>query len=95
MEMQQESSIITAPAPQVDQYERHGYLFGYPIAHSYSPLLHNTVFQELGLPWSFQLLESTDMSQFLSLIKDRRLYGMRLGEVWNAKNYADHCQALP
>ncbi|PPJ55897.1 hypothetical protein CBER1_03800 [Cercospora berteroae] len=75
MEIQQESSIITAPAQQVDQYERHGYLFGYPIAHSYSPLLHNTVFQELGLPWSFQLLESTDMSQFLSLIKDQRLYG--------------------
>ncbi|SMR45758.1 unnamed protein product [Zymoseptoria tritici ST99CH_1A5] len=64
-----------AKLPQVDQYERHGYLFGYPIAHSYSPYLHNTVFQQLGINWGFELLESTDMSLFLKLIKDQRLYG--------------------
>ncbi|KAF7188708.1 Quinate dehydrogenase [Pseudocercospora fuligena] len=71
----QENSVITCPAPAVDHLERHGYLFGYPIAHSYSPYLHNTVFEELGLPWGFRLLESTDMSQFLTLLKDPRLYG--------------------
>lgn len=71
----QEQELITCPAPAVDQFERHGYLFGYPIAHSYSPLLHNTVFQQLGLPWGFSLLESTDMDQFLRLIKDPRLFG--------------------
>ncbi|KAI5360534.1 putative shikimate dehydrogenase substrate binding, NAD(P)-binding domain superfamily [Septoria linicola] len=75
MQVQRESNVITAPEPQVDHFERHGYLFGYPVAHSYSPLLHNTVFQEVGLPWGFQLLESTDMSQFLKLIRDDRLYG--------------------
>lgn len=71
----QEQKLVTCPAPAVDQFERHGYLFGYPIAHSYSPLLHNTVFQQLGLPWGFSLLESTDMNQFLKLIKDQRLFG--------------------
>ena len=75
MEVQPQQNVITAPEPQVDDLERHGYLFGYPVAHSFSPLFHNTVFEQLGMPWGFQLLESTDMSQFLRLIKDDRLYG--------------------
>lgn len=75
MEVQPQQNVITAPEPQVDHVERHGYLFGYPVAHSFSPLFHNTVFEQLGMPWDFQLLESTDMSQFLRLIKDDRLYG--------------------
>ncbi|EME41482.1 hypothetical protein DOTSEDRAFT_73781 [Dothistroma septosporum NZE10] len=75
MEVQPQQNVITAPEPQVDHIERHGYLFGYPVAHSFSPLFHNAVFEQLGMPWGFQLLESTDMSQFLRLIKDDRLYG--------------------
>jgi quinate dehydrogenase len=75
MASQQNNSIIRCPTPPIDHLERHGYLFGYPIAHSYSPFLHHTVFEELGLPWGFQLLESTDMEHFLNLIKDPRLYG--------------------
>lgn len=95
MSVQQEVSVIAAPDPQVDQFERHGYLFGYPIAHSYSPLVHNTVFQEVGLPWGFQLLESTDISQFLRLLKDDRLYGM-LTRICDrpSRSHADVLQAL-
>lgn len=61
--------------PTILDLERHGFLFGYPIKHSLSPLLHSTVFKALGLPWSFSLLESTDMALFLHLLKDKRLYG--------------------
>ncbi|PWW79178.1 Pentafunctional AroM protein [Tuber magnatum] len=38
------------------------YLFGTPISHSRSPPLHNTLFQSLGLPHTYRLLESTDVS---------------------------------
>lgn len=57
--------------------ERHGYLFGHPIAHSMSPLLHQTVYDNLGLNWSQYPLDSTDMDLFLELIKDPKFYGAR------------------
>ena len=61
--------------PDSSHLERHGYLFGHPIAHSMSPLLHQTVYDELGLKWSQLPLESTDMSLFLKLIRDPSCYG--------------------
>jgi quinate dehydrogenase len=61
--------------PPVDQYERHGFLFGYPIAHSLSPCLHNKVFEQLNVNWGFELLESKDMNLFLTRLRDERLYG--------------------
>lgn len=37
-------------------------LFGSPIGHSLSPLLHNTGFAALGLPHQYELLESTEIN---------------------------------
>jgi pentafunctional AROM polypeptide len=37
---------------------KHFHLFGTPIAHSKSPLLHNTGFETLGLPYEYSLLET-------------------------------------
>jgi hypothetical protein len=67
--------IITCPAPAVDHLERFGFLFGYPIAHSLSPLLHRTVYQNLGLNWDYFPLPSTDVDSFLKLVRDPRCYG--------------------
>lgn len=61
--------------PDTSATERHGYLFGHPIAHSMSPLLHKTVYDSLGLDWAQYPLDSTDMSLFLRLIKDPQFYG--------------------
>ncbi|KAK8214469.1 quinate dehydrogenase [Phyllosticta capitalensis] len=58
-----------------EHLERHGYLFGHPIAHSMSPLLHQTVYDDLGLKWSQVPLDSTDMADFLERIKDPKFYG--------------------
>jgi quinate dehydrogenase len=66
---------LTNSTPDTSKVERHGYLFGYPIAHSMSPLLHQTVYDELGLDWSQLPLESTDMNLFLDLIKHPSFYG--------------------
>ncbi|SCV70708.1 BQ2448_3470 [Microbotryum intermedium] len=37
------------------------YLFGTPIAHSKSPLIHNTSFETLGLPYRYGLHETTEV----------------------------------
>ena len=58
--------------------ERVGYLFGYPIAHSLSPYVHNTSFKALGLNWTYTLLESKDTEAFLKLLKDPKCYGRYL-----------------
>ncbi|KAH8882035.1 Aminoacid dehydrogenase-like protein, partial [Thozetella sp. PMI_491] len=36
-------------------------LFGHPVSTSASPSFHTFVFRELGLPWSFSLIDSTDL----------------------------------
>ncbi|KAF2459970.1 quinate dehydrogenase [Lineolata rhizophorae] len=51
-----------------DRLDRIGYLFGHPISHSMSPLLHRTVYEALHLNWAQIPLESTDMDLFLRLI---------------------------
>ncbi|KZM25225.1 Quinate/shikimate dehydrogenase (NAD(+)) [Ascochyta rabiei] len=61
--------------PDTSSVERHGYLFGYPIAHSMSPLFHNTVYADLGLNWNQFYLESTDMELFLRVRQDPKFYG--------------------
>jgi quinate dehydrogenase len=66
---------LEAETPDISQVERHGYLFGHPIAHSMSPILHQTVYDNLGLNWSQIPLDSTDMNLFLELIKHPSFYG--------------------
>ena len=64
---------VTASSPS---RERIGYLFGHPIAHSMSPLLHQTVYDGVGRNWEQLYLDSTDMLDFLERIKDPRFYGI-------------------
>lgn len=63
-------------APKVDHLDRHGYLFGQKITASMSPLLHDVVYQELGLNWEQVRLDSTDMDLFLQLRQHPKFYGM-------------------
>ena len=51
------------------------YLFGYPISHSMSPLLHETVYNVLGMKRAQFMFSSTDISQFLPLLRDSKCYG--------------------
>ena len=64
-----------AIVPETSQVERHGYLFGSPIAHSLSPLLHQTVYDGLGLNWTQFPLDSLDMPLFLKLRQHPKFYG--------------------
>lgn len=47
------------------------YLFGYPIAHSLAPLLHNT----LNTNWNYSLVESTNFDDFLPKLKASNCIG--------------------
>jgi len=67
--------VITAATPDFSKREKFGVLFGYPIAHSYSPLMHQTVYDNIGYNWQQFLFESTDMAQFLELRKHPQFYG--------------------
>jgi len=61
--------------PPTEDLERFGFLFGYPIAHSYSPLFHQTIFDTLGLQWRQMFYESTNISSFLATIRDPKFFG--------------------
>lgn len=61
--------------PDTDQVDGAAYLFGYPIAHSMSPLLHGTVYEGLVLNWRQYLLESKDIALFLRLIREQKCFG--------------------
>jgi quinate dehydrogenase len=52
-----------------------GYLFGYPIKHSLSPIVHDLVFKHLSLNYTYTLYESTSIQSFLALTKDPQFYG--------------------
>jgi quinate dehydrogenase len=65
------------PFPEkVQRLDRHGYLFGQKLAASMSPLMHDVVYQQLGLRWEQMRLDSTDMDLFLRLIRHPKCYGM-------------------
>ncbi|SPO05797.1 probable Pentafunctional AROM polypeptide [Cephalotrichum gorgonifer] len=45
------------------------YLFGSPIAASRSPALHNTLFKHVGLPHTYSLLETDDISSVKDIVR--------------------------
>ncbi|KAH8597857.1 hypothetical protein B0O99DRAFT_616986 [Bisporella sp. PMI_857] len=61
--------------PDDSHVEKIGYLFGHPIAHSLSPLFHQTIYDTLGLKWAQLPLDSVNMPNFLRLTKEPKFYG--------------------
>lgn len=55
--------------------DRHGYLFGTHIQHSWSPYLHQIIYEDLGLNWAQLRLDSSDLGQFLGLTQNPSFYG--------------------
>ena len=78
MATQTSNGVITCEEPDTSHLDGYGVLFGYPIAHSLSPLLHQTIFKSLGLNRDYFLLPSTDIKQFLRLVRGSKCYGKSL-----------------
>ena len=51
------------------------YLFGQPITHSVSPTFHNSIFQELGLPWRYLRLDSQDPEDLVWVMQETSFVG--------------------
>jgi len=51
------------------------YLFGKPISHSRSPVLHNGLFKLFGLPHQYQLFETDKSEETLSVLKSHDFGG--------------------
>lgn len=64
-----------AVAAETSRLERHGYLFGLHLTNSWSPFLHDVIYQHLGLHWGQVRLDSSDMDLFLKLIQHPKFYG--------------------
>ena len=72
------ASSQEAVAPELPDLDRHGYLFGLKLANSWSPFLHDSIYQELGLQWGQVRLESSDIDLFLKLVQHPNFYGSYL-----------------
>ncbi|RCI07428.1 hypothetical protein L249_3776 [Ophiocordyceps polyrhachis-furcata BCC 54312] len=51
------------------------YLFGSPISQSKSPAIHNRLFQQMGLPHRYQLLETDDVNQVQHILQSASFGG--------------------
>ncbi|KAB8298579.1 hypothetical protein EYC80_000758 [Monilinia laxa] len=69
------TAVVKTPAPDISQLDRVAYLFGYPIAHSLSPLFHATIFRSLSLNYLQHLYETQTLTDCLELTKDPKFLG--------------------
>jgi quinate dehydrogenase len=60
-------SMFKSPATR--ETPRNAHLFGFPIAHSLSPVLHASLFSSVGVPWNFTLIESKDKHDFIPRLR--------------------------
>ncbi|TVY84445.1 Quinate dehydrogenase [Lachnellula suecica] len=65
----------TQDIPSTSHLDGFCYFFGHPLTHSLSPLLHQTVYDNINLKWSQIPLDSTDTELFLRLIQDPKCVG--------------------
>lgn len=65
----------TSLEAETSRLESHGYLFGQHITHSWSPFLHDVIYQDLGLDWGQVRLDSADIPLFLKLTQHPQFYG--------------------
>ena len=61
--------------PDTSHLDGVNYLFGYSIAHSLSPLLHQSIYDALGLRWSQLIMEYQDMEHFMHLTQEPKFFG--------------------
>ncbi len=63
------------PIASTDHLDKVAYLFGYPIAHSLSPLLHGTIYSALGLNYAQHLHETRSIASCLALTREPKFFG--------------------
>ncbi|KAK6603695.1 quinate dehydrogenase [Botrytis cinerea] len=69
------STMMETPPPDISNQDRVAYLFGYPIAHSLSPLFHGTIFRSLNLNYLQFLYETQTLKDCIELTKNPKFLG--------------------
>ncbi|ODQ83269.1 hypothetical protein BABINDRAFT_159701 [Babjeviella inositovora NRRL Y-12698] len=65
----------TEPFEELRKKELVFHLFGKNISHSKSPVLQNEMFRIMGLNWTYQTFDSTDISEFETALKAENCIG--------------------
>lgn len=68
-------SPAAPPVPSTDHLDRVSYLFGHPISHSLSPLLHGTIYSGLNLNYAQHLYETRSLTACLALARSPKFLG--------------------
>ncbi|TVY30334.1 Quinate dehydrogenase [Lachnellula hyalina] len=68
-------SPAAPPVPSNDHLDRVSYLFGHPISHSLSPLLHDTIYSALDLNYAQHLYETRSLTACLALTHSPKFFG--------------------
>ncbi|KAL3420081.1 quinate dehydrogenase [Phlyctema vagabunda] len=68
-------SPAAPPIPSTTHLDRVSYLFGYPISHSLSPLLHGTIYDSLSLKYEQHLYETSSLESCLPLMQSSKFFG--------------------
>jgi len=55
-------------------------LVGYPLGHSFSPLMHNAAFKKLNIPGEYRLFQKQpeELESFLRNLEDENIYGLNV-----------------
>jgi quinate dehydrogenase len=61
------------------------FLFGYPLAHTLAPRLHASLFEGVALPWTYQVHETQDQSEFLPALKQPDIIGCAVTMPYKVK----------
>lgn len=72
---QPETALTAPPVPSITHLDRVSYLFGHPISHSLSPLLHGTIYASLNLNYAQHLYETRSLPACLALCHTPKFFG--------------------
>lgn len=54
------------------------YLLGHPVAHSKSPVMHNALYQKLGLDWHYDRMDCADQEEARRFIEGQEYLGINI-----------------
>ncbi len=62
-------------------------LVGYPLGHSFSPLMHNAAFKKLNIPGEYRLFqkEPEELESFLRRMEDENIWGLNVTVPYKEK----------
>lgn len=74
-------------APSVDRAAKKLYILGHPVAHSKSPAMYNAVYERLGLPWTYGLMDLSTAEEARDFIAGRDYLSLNVTTPYKPQAY--------